>query len=115
VTREYLMRAHADHVLHAELFLGPQGHTARGVALGTVLEGVLRRHGCGPARRWHHQRPHPAGSAASQRRRSAGLLDAAMPWADRLLGFGLGGAEVGNPPSKFVEFFRRAASAASRW
>ncbi len=30
-----------------------------------------------------------------------------MPWADRLLGFGLGGAEVGNPPSKFAGFFRR--------
>jgi adenosine deaminase len=35
------------------------------------------------------------------------LLDELRPWYDRLLGFGLGGAEVGNPPSKFAEFFRR--------
>jgi adenosine deaminase len=107
VTREYLMRAHADHVLHAELFLGPQGHTARGVALGTVLEGTFAA--MDAARR---EDGITSGLILlAQRHRSEeealALLDAAMPWADRLLGFGLGGAEVGNPPSKFVEFFRR--------
>jgi adenosine deaminase len=108
VTREYLMRAHADHVWHAELFLGPQGHTARGVALGTVLEGTFAAMDAA-------QREDGITSGLillAQRHRSEeealALLDAAMPWADRLLGFGLGGAEVGNPPSKFVEFFRRA-------
>ena len=34
------------------------------------------------------------------------LLDQVMPWADRIAGFGLGGAELGNPPSRFVRFFR---------
>jgi adenine deaminase len=29
-----------------------------------------------------------------------------MPWADQIAGFGLGGAELGHPPSKFVQFFR---------
>ena len=107
VTREYLMRAHADHVLHAELFLGPQGHTARGVALGTVLEGTFAAMDAA-------EREDGITSGLillAQRHRSEeealALLDAAMPWTDRLLGFGLGGAEVGNPPSKFVEFFRR--------
>jgi adenosine deaminase len=33
------------------------------------------------------------------------MLEDAMPWADQLLGFGLGGAEVGNPPEKFSRFF----------
>jgi adenosine deaminase len=107
VTREYLVRAHADRVLHAELFLGPQGHTARGVALGTVLEGTFAA--MDAARR---EDGITSGLILlAQRHRSEeealALLDAAMPWADRLLGFGLGGAEVGNPPSKFVEFFRR--------
>jgi adenosine deaminase len=107
VTREYLARAHADRVLHAELFLGPQGHTARGVALGTVLDGTLAA--MDAARR---QDGITSGLILlAQRHRSEeealAMLDAAMPWADRLLGFGLGGAEIGNPPSKFVEFFRR--------
>src|SRR5213596_2792816 len=36
VTREYLQRAHADRVVHAEMFLCPQGHTSRGVPLATA-------------------------------------------------------------------------------
>lgn len=107
VTRQYLARAVADNVLHAELFLGPQGHTSRGIALSAVLEGVfgamddaLREDGIGSGLILLAQR-HRSEQEALE------LLDSAMPWADRLLGFGLGGAEVGNPPSKFAEFFRR--------
>lgn len=107
VTREYLARAHADRVLHAELFLGPQGHTSRGVSLDTVLAGTfaamdaaLQADGITSGLILLAQRHRSEEEALA-------LLDAAMPWADRLLGFGLGGAEVGNPPSKFTEFFRR--------
>jgi len=107
VTRQYLARAHADTVLHAELFLGPQGHTVRGVPLSTVLEGVfsamdnaLREDGITSGLILLAQRHRSEAEALA-------LLDSAMPWAGRLLGFGLGGAEVGNPPSKFTEFFRR--------
>ena len=108
VTREYLARAHADTVLHAELFLGPQGHTARGIALETVMEGVL-----GAMAQAEREDGITSGLIlVAQRHRSEQeglqMLEAAMPWQDRILGFGLGGAEVGNPPSKFAEFFRRA-------
>jgi len=36
---EYFTRAHADGVMHAEVFFDPQAHTERGVAYGTVMEG----------------------------------------------------------------------------
>ena len=36
------------------------------------------------------------------------LLDAVSPWAHRIAGIGMGGAEIGNPPSKFRDFFRAA-------
>ncbi len=38
----YFERAHADGVVHAELFFDPQTHTARGVAFETVLDGLER-------------------------------------------------------------------------
>src|ERR1044071_6748092 len=48
----YFTRAHADNVVHAELFFDPQTHTARGIALDTVfgglrdaMEDALRRYG----------------------------------------------------------------------
>lgn len=39
---EYFTRAHADGVVHAEVFFDPQGHTTRGIAYGTVVEGLTR-------------------------------------------------------------------------
>lgn len=107
VTRAYLARANAERVLHAELFLGPQGHTVRGIALATVLEGVL-----GAMDAAQREDGISAGLIlVAQRHRSQeealDLLEAAMPWRKHILGFGLGGAEVGNPPAKFTEFFRR--------
>lgn len=106
VTRDYLRRAHADRVLHAELFLGPQGHTSRGVPLATVMEGVL-----GAMRAAQAEDGITSGLiAVAQRHRSEAealaLLEDLRPWYDQLLGFGLGGAEVGHPPAKFSEFFR---------
>src|SRR5207302_9315697 len=38
----YLERAHADNVRHVEIFFDPQGHTSRGIAFATVLEGLTR-------------------------------------------------------------------------
>ena len=38
----YFARAHADRVIHAEIFFDPQTHTARGVAMGTVIDGLVR-------------------------------------------------------------------------
>lgn len=107
VTRDYLRRAHADRVLHAELFLGPQGHTSRGVPIASVMEGVL-----GAMAAARDEDGITSGLIpVVQRHRSEedglAMLDALQPWHGRLLGFGLGGAEVGNPPAKFAEFFRR--------
>jgi adenosine deaminase len=107
VTRAYLRRAHADRVLHAEMFLGPQGHTSRGVPLDNVMEGVLDAMDQARA-----EDGITSGLIAlAQRHRSEeealAMLDALRPWYGKLLGFGLGGAEVGNPPTKFAGFFRR--------
>ncbi len=106
VTRAYLARAHADAVVRAEIFIGPQGFTERGVPLGAVMDGVLAA-----MRDAAHEHGISAGLLVSaQRHRSEAealqLLDQVMPWADRIAGFGLGGAELGNPPSGFVQFFR---------
>ncbi|KAF9318684.1 Alpha-adducin, partial [Linnemannia elongata] len=38
----YLARAAAQGVRHAEIFFDPQAHIARGVEMGTVIEGLWR-------------------------------------------------------------------------
>jgi adenosine deaminase len=37
LTRAYLERAHADGVVHAEIFFDPQTHTDRGIPFPTVI------------------------------------------------------------------------------
>nr|WP_275410124.1 hypothetical protein [Streptomyces sp. SID14478] len=41
LTTAYLERAHADGVVHCEIFLGPQSFTDRNIAASTVMDGVL--------------------------------------------------------------------------
>ncbi|MBS0245403.1 MAG: adenosine deaminase [Proteobacteria bacterium] len=106
VTVAYLRRAVRDGVVRAELFLGPQSFTDRGVPMASILEGILEA--IGDAQR---DLGISAGLMVSAHRhrsqaQAMQLLDQIMPWADRILAIGMGGAEVGNPPSKFEGFFR---------
>lgn len=106
VTRAYLRRAHEDGVIRSELFIGPQSFTERGVAIETLMSGVLRA--MGDADR---EEGTSVGLLISVHRHRAeadafAVLDQIMPWADRITGIGMGGAEVGNPPSKFARFFK---------
>ncbi len=111
VTAAYLKRAHADGIQRAEMFLGPQSHTARGIAMGTQLEGVFaamddarRRYGISSGLLLGAQRHRSEAEAIA-------LFDEAQPWRARILGFGLGGPEIGNPPSKFAAFYARCRAA----
>jgi adenosine deaminase len=106
VTRAYLRRAHADGVIRAEVFIGPQSFTERGIGIGALMRGVLaaiddgmRDHGLSPGLIISAHRHRSEADALE-------LLERVMPWSDRILGIGMGGPEVGNPPSKFVNFFR---------
>jgi adenosine deaminase len=42
MTAAYLKKAEADNVRHTEIFFDPQTHTARGVAMETVFNGIHR-------------------------------------------------------------------------
>ena len=42
LTLAYMQRARRDGVRHVEAFFDPQAHTRRGVAVGTVIHGIVR-------------------------------------------------------------------------
>lgn len=105
----YFEHAHADGVRHVEMFCDPQVHAGNGVAVATVLDGLLTAF-AEAERRWGITgglivcivRDQPVASAEA-------LLDQLTRHADRLLGIGLDSAEVGYPPSLFEGVFARAA------
>ena len=103
----YFERAKADNVVHAELFFDPQTHTARGVPMGAVVEGLSRA--CADAR-------DRLGVDASLilcflRHLSEGdafaTLEAALPFRSHFIGVGLDSSELGHPPEKFERVFAR--------
>ncbi|MHC1559059.1 adenosine deaminase [Actinomycetospora sp. C-140] len=114
MTRAYLERAAAGGVRHVELFVDPQAHLARGVALEAVVEGVAGALAdAAPALGMTtgliacFLRDRPAGEALDVLR---ALLAAEAP----LLGVGLDSAEVGHPPGAFAAVFALAAEAGLR-
>jgi adenosine deaminase len=104
----YFERAAADHVVHAELFFDPQTHTARGVAIETVILGLAR------AARYAEER---LGVSAAlilcflrhlSEEDALATLEQALPWREHFIGVGLDSSERGHPPEKFARVFSRA-------
>ncbi|MDT0332094.1 adenosine deaminase [Nocardiopsis lambiniae] len=114
LTRAYLTRAAAQGVRHAEIFFDPQAHTARGITMDTVVNGITAAldtsetdHGISTHLILCFLRDRPAAEAMD-------TLDAARPHLDRIIGVGLDSAEVGHPPTKFTDVFAAAREAGLR-
>jgi len=111
LTAAYLRRAHADGVVHAEIFFDPQTHIARGVPLAAIVGGMR--------------------SALADAERTLGLthclipcflrhlsaadadatLDQLLAHREAITAVGLDSAEAGNPPARFAAVFERACAA----
>jgi adenine deaminase len=108
MTSAYLHRAHADGIVHTEIFFDPQTHTTRGVPLAVVMEGLTRALREAQSRTGISYRlilcflRHLSAEDAMQ------TLEQALPWRDQLTGVGLDSSEKGHPPSKFAAVFERA-------
>ncbi len=111
MTLAYLEKVHAAGVVHVEIFFDPQTHTARGVAFETVLNGIRRGLDEAGARFGITSRlilcflRHLSAQSALQ------TLQQALPHRGAICAVGLDSSELGHPPSKFSEVFRRARAA----
>ncbi len=104
----YFQRAHADRVIHAELFFDPQTHTDRGVPFEVVIRGLRRA--VERARAELGLRAelilcflrHLSEEAAFE------TLEQARPYLGQFIGVGLDSSELGHPPEKFARVFAAA-------
>jgi adenine deaminase len=108
MTAAYLTRAARENVRHAEVFISPQAHLRRGIAIEPIIENILAafddaraRHGITGGLIAGIQRQFDEDDALA-------MIAALKPWRDRLLGLGMGGPELGHPPSKFRKAFAMA-------
>lgn len=108
LTWAYLERAAADNVRHVEIFFDPQGHTDRGVAFGTVLNGIERALLDGEAQLRISYRLIMCFLRHLSEERAMATLAEATPYIGRIHGVGLDSSEIGHPPSKFATVFAKA-------
>lgn len=106
----YFQRAAADHVVHAELFFDPQTHTARGVPMAVIFEGLTKA--CERARR-------ELGLSSAlilcflrhlSEAEALATLESAKAFRSQFIGVGLDSSERGHPPEKFSQVFAQARS-----
>jgi len=104
----YFTRAHADRVMHAELFFDPQTHTVRGIPMEVIIGGL--RDAMADA-----QKRYDISSSLIlcflrhlSEEDAFATLAAALPFKSELVGVGLDSGERGNPPRKFVRVFEKA-------
>ncbi|TXD13285.1 adenosine deaminase [Extensimonas vulgaris] len=107
MARAYLARAASENVVHAEIFFDPQTHTARGVPIEVVIQGLHRA--CVDARA-------ELGISAAlilcflrhlSEEDAFATLQQALPLRDKFIGVGLDSSELGHPPEKFARVFAR--------
>lgn len=114
LTWAYLTRVHAQNVTHTEIFFDPQGHTERGVAFETVLDGIEEaliraRDELGMTSRLILCFLRHLSEDSAQE-----TLEEALPHRARIHGVGLDSSEVGHPPEKFARVFAKAREAGFR-
>ncbi|MCG8382822.1 MAG: adenosine deaminase [Gammaproteobacteria bacterium] len=111
LTWQYVEKIARQNVVHTEIFFDPQGHTSRGVAFETVLNGIFhalqegeRQFGISFGIILCFLR-HLSEESALE------TLEIALPHQDKIIGIGLDSSEVGHPPAQFQKVFKRAHEA----
>jgi len=108
LTMAYLRRAHADGVVHVEIFFDPQTHTERGIPFATAIDGIRSALADGEREYGITHRlilcflRHLSAEAAMA------TLEQALPYKDAIAAVGLDSSERGHPPAKFAAVFERA-------
>jgi adenosine deaminase len=110
LTAAYMKRAHADGVVHAEIFCDPQTHTARGVPMRAVLEGIAGALEEAAATLGMSSRLIVCFLRHLPEEDAVSTLREALQYRSLFHGVGLDSSEKGHPPSKFKRVFEQARS-----
>jgi adenosine deaminase len=111
LTWAYLQRAHADGVVHAEIFFDPQTHTHRGIPLAIVVDGITGALHQGRERLGITHRLILCFLRHLSEADAFDTWELAQPWLGHIDGVGLDSGERGNPPGRFRSVFALARAA----
>ena len=106
----YFDRAAADNVRHAEIMFDPQTHTARGIPIGTVIEGLLSAMRDAEAKHGLTSKLILCFLRHLSEPDAFRTLVQAEPWVKQIAAVGLDSSELGHPPARFAKVYEAARS-----
>lgn len=108
MTWAYILKCKEDNVLHTEIFFDPQTHTKRGISFDKVISGIKEA---------LEEAKNQFGITSEiimcflrhlSQEEAFETLEEALPYKSSIIGVGLDSSELGNPPKKFEEVFKKA-------
>ena len=112
LTMAYLKRASSQGVRHAEIFFDPQAHTDRHVPFETIVNGISKALRDGREEHGNNFEAYHVLSKGPPARLCNGLhSNSALSYKDKIFAVGLDSKELGNPPKKFQDVFKKARDA----
>ena len=108
LTWAYLLMCKQQNVIHVEPFFDPQTHTVRGVAFETIVSGIAEALADGKAKLGITSRLIMCFLRHLSEESAIETLKSSEQFTDVIYGVGLDSAEMGNPPEKFINVFRKA-------
>ena len=108
LTWAYVLKCKEDNIVHTEIFFDPQTHVDRGIKFEIVLNGIYRA----------LQKAENEFGLTSKiimcflrhldEQSGFKILNQAINHKDKIFGVGLDSAELGHPPKKFEQLFKKA-------
>ena len=108
LTWAYILKCVEDNIIHTEIFFDPQTHTSRSISFETVILGI--KGALDDARKEFGITSHIILCFLRHLSQEEAFktLEEALPFKEYIIGVGLDSSEIGHPPSKFEQVFKKA-------
>ena len=108
LTQAYILKCVEDNIIHTEIFFDPQTHTQRGIKFDTVIMGIVEALNDAKEKFGITSAVIMCFLRHLSQEDALNTLEQSIPYKDYILGVGLDSSELGNPPSKFEDVFKKA-------
>lgn len=108
LTWEYILKCVENNIVHTEIFFDPQTHTQRGIPFETVISGIKEALKDANEKFGITSEIIMCFLRHLSQEECFKTLEESIPFKKDIIGVGLDSSEIGNPPSKFKELFKKA-------
>lgn len=108
LTYAYILKCVENNIVHTEIFFDPQTHTQRGITFETVICGIKKALADAKDKYGITSSIIMCFLRHLSQKEALKTFEEALVYKDDIIGVGLDSSELGNPPSKFKEVFKKA-------